>query len=120
MTAGASVEDATRSPSFRAGAATWPDITIGTPASMAARKGSRSTASSRSRDAADDREPVVGVDGRVAKAREVLDRGGHAGALQAADERRAERATRGRVVAERADPEGRVGRVASPRRMTGA
>ncbi len=50
MTAGASV-DATRSPSFSAGTATWLDITIGTPASIAARNGSRSTASSRSRDA---------------------------------------------------------------------
>ena len=43
-----------------------------------------------------------------AEPREVLDRGGHAGRLEAADHRRAVPPDRRRVVAERADPERRV------------
>ncbi len=59
---------------------------------------------------AHDRQRVMRVRVRVAQAREVLDRGGHAGSPQPAQERDAERRDTGRVVAERTDPDRRIRR----------
>ncbi len=57
------------------------------------------------------RQLVVRIRGRVAGAREVLGRRGHAVVLQAADGRRREPPDGLRIVAEAADPERRIGRI---------
>jgi hypothetical protein len=77
------------------------------PAATAARNGTSSHSCSWAA-APDDRQVVVGVDGGVAVAREVLGAGGHAGGLQTADERGAVPRDELGVGAERAHPDDRV------------
>ena len=61
--------------------------------------------------AVDDAQAVVGVVGRGAQPREVLDRCGHTGRLEPAHHRRPVPGDRRRIAAERADPEGRIRRL---------
>ncbi len=94
----------------RAGTAMWADMASRAPAAMAARNGTSVVASSVARSASTDPEPVVGVLANRAEPRKVLDRGRHARTLEPADHGRAQARNGSRIVAERANPERRIGR----------
>ena len=119
MTVRDSVAGSVASP-VSAGTATWADITSRAPAAIPARNGANSFASRSAALPCDDTELVMRVLVHGTETREVLDRGGHPGRLEAADHRRPVPGDRGRVVAERADARSPSCRVRDARSRTGA
>ena len=91
------------------GSAMWADITTFTPAAIAARNGTSSTESSRAQLEAMTGKRQVRVGAGVAVAGKVLRRGEHPVVLEAAHLGRDEPADVGRVLAERAGVDDRVG-----------